>query len=173
MGFIRAANGIFWGWTIIVLLIVTGLLFTVGMRFPQIRHFKDMFRSLFKDGRKKKEGVNSFAALCSAVGGQVGTGNMAGVATAIASGGPGAVFWMWLIGILGMATSFAEAVLARIFREKQEDGTYVGGPTYYFSKGLGGKIGLPGRPALRTFITGKPASIGSVRITKHCSPFTG
>ncbi len=89
MGFIRAANGIFWGWTIIVLLIVTGLLFTVGMRFPQIRHFKDMFRSLFKDGRKKKEGVNSFAALCSAVGGQVGTGNMAGVATAIASGGPG------------------------------------------------------------------------------------
>ena len=98
---------------------------------------------------------------------------MAGVATAIASGGPGAVFWMWLIGILGMATSFAEAVLAQIFREKQEDGTYVGGPTYYFSKGLGGKIGLPGRPALRTFITGKPASIGSVRITKHCSPFTG
>lgn len=82
------------------------------------------------------DGLSSFAVLCTAVGGQVGTGNLAGVATAIASGGPGAVFWMWIIGIIGMGTSFAEAVLAQLFREKNEDGTYRGGPAYYLANGL-------------------------------------
>ena len=142
MEFIRAFNNILWNYTIIVLLIAVGVVYTIGLKLPQFRYLKNIFRTVLKEGREKKEdGVSTFAALCSAVGGQVGTGNIAGVATAIASGGPGAVFWMWLIGILGMATSFAEAVLAQLFKEKNKEGHFVGGPAYYLSKGVGGSLG--------------------------------
>jgi AGCS family alanine or glycine:cation symporter len=139
VGFVQAANKVFWNWTIILLLIATGVYYTVMLRAPQIRHFKHMFTSLFLK-KKEQNGVSSFSALCAAVGGQVGTGNLAGVATAIASGGPGAVFWMWVIAVLGMSTIFAEAVLAQLFHVKNEDGSYRGGPTYYLGNGLGSRF---------------------------------
>lgn len=138
MSFVEAANGIFWGWTLIILLIATGILFSVLLKLPQIRHAKRMFTSIAQK-KTNSDGVSPFATLCAAIGGQVGTGNLSGVATAIVAGGPGAVFWMWLIGILGMPIIFAEAVLAQLFREKGEDGTPHGGPAFYMAKGVGSK----------------------------------
>ena len=89
---------------------------------------------------KSEGGVSGFGALCAAVGGQVGTGSLVGVATALASGGPGAIFWMWMTALLGMPISFSEAVLGQLFREKNSDGTYRGGPAYYMEKGLHSKL---------------------------------
>lgn len=139
MNFITAANSIFWGWTIILMLIGVGLFYTIKLKFPQYRFFKLMFKSLVSK-KQNENGVSSYGALCAAVGGQVGTGNLAGVATAIAAGGPGAVFWMWIIGILGMSTIFSEAVLAQLFKQKNDDGTYRGGPAYYLEQGLNSKF---------------------------------
>lgn len=135
LAFVQAANSIFWGWTIIVMLIAVGVYYSFALRFPQIRHFKRLFTSIFSK-KRTAAGISPFGALCAAVGGQVGTGNLAGVATAIASGGPGAVLWMWVIGILGMPTIFSETILAQLYREKNADGSYRGGPAYYLSNGL-------------------------------------
>lgn len=139
MGFVEAANSVFWGWTLIILLIATGLVFTIVLKAPQVRHIKQIFTSITKK-KTNEDGVSAFATLCAAVGGQVGTGNLSGVATAIFAGGPGAVFWMWVIGILGMPVIFAEAVLAQLFREKNEDGSYRGGPAYYLAKGMNSRF---------------------------------
>ncbi|MGU3842789.1 amino acid carrier protein, partial [Vibrio diabolicus] len=84
-----------------------------------------------------KAGISSFQALCTSLAARVGTGNMAGVAVALTAGGPGAIFWMWLIAMLGMATSFAESTLAQLYKTKDDDGNYRGGPAYYMEKGLG------------------------------------
>ena len=138
MDLIVSANGVLWGWLLITLLIGAGLFFSITLKLPQFRHIKRMFTSVFLK-KTDEEGISPFATLCAAVGGQVGTGNLSGVATAIFAGGPGAVFWMWLIGILGMPIIFAEAVLAQLFREKNPDGTHRGGPAYYLSKGVGSK----------------------------------
>lgn len=135
MEIIRTLNAIFWQWSIILLLLGVGIFYTIILRFPQVTHFKDMFRCMFPK-KKRQDGISPFATLCTAVGGQVGTGVLAGVATAIASGGPGAVFWMWIIGIIGMATSFAENTLAQIYKVKNPDGTFRGGPPFYLAKGL-------------------------------------
>nr|WP_139368111.1 alanine/glycine:cation symporter family protein [Priestia abyssalis] len=114
-----------------------GLLFSVLTRFLQIRLVKDMVVQMFK-GKSSDAGVSSFQALSLTLSGRVGTGNIAGVATAIAFGGPGAVFWMWVMALLGAATSFIECTLAQIYKVKQ-DGEYRGGPAYYIEKGIGWK----------------------------------
>ena len=137
-------SGIIWGNYLIVILMGVGIFFTINTGFIQIKGFPLAMRELIKSIKGKNEikgegTLSAFQALCTALSSCVGNGNIVGVATAIASGGPGAVFWMWAAGILGMATKYAEIVIGMIYREKAEDGTYVGGPMYYLSKGLGWK----------------------------------
>ena len=137
MQLVRAANGILWGNLMIWLLLGTGIFYTVRLGFPQFRRFGHMFKILLGSRKAEEKGISSFQALCTGLAAQVGTGNIAGVATALVSGGPGAVFWMWMTALVGMATISAEAVLAQLFRVKNEDGTYRGGPAYYLERGLG------------------------------------
>lgn len=135
-----AVGGFVWGVPLLVLLVGTGIWLTVNLRFIQ---FTKLFYSLWLALVKKKEDsdepgdITHFQALMTALSATVGTGNIAGVATAIAIGGPGAMFWMWITGLVGMATKYAEAVLAVKYRVKEEDGTMSGGPMYYISRGLG------------------------------------
>ncbi len=138
---VTKANSFVWGlYCLIPLLCGTGLYFTIRLRFVQVRKFglaaKNVFGNISFFGKRADEGgMSSFQALATAIAAQVGTGNLAGAATAIAMGGPGAIFWMWIAAFFGMATIFAEAVLAQTFREQRADGV-VGGPAYYISKGL-------------------------------------
>lgn len=121
----------------IIFCVLVGLFFTLRTNFLQIRHIKEMVRLLFK-GKSSDEGVSSFQALSLALSGRIGVGNISGTATAIAFGGPGAVFWMWVIAFVGAASAFVESTLAQIYKEKQ-DGEYRGGPAFYIEKGLGWK----------------------------------
>lgn len=137
-------NGVLWGPIMLFFLLGTGILFTLKLRFIQIREFKTTWKETFggifkKSNKADQDGMSSFQALTTAIAAQVGTGNLAGVATAIAAGGPGAVFWMWVSGFLGMGTIFAEAVLAQLYTERI-DGELTGGPAYYIKKGLGSKF---------------------------------
>ena len=129
-------NDVLTGSVLIIALVGIGLLFTFKLGFIQIRGFKDgwnrTFGGLFsKKGDAGKDGMSSFQALATAIAAQVGTGNIAGAATAIAVGGPGAIFWMWISAFLGMSTIFAEAVMAQKFKQVSDDGTVTGGPVYY------------------------------------------
>ena len=132
-------NNFLWGYILIILLIGAGLLFSFKTKFVQFRYTKEMFR-LLGDGigksNKEKGGVSSFQAFCISTASRVGTGNIAGVAIAVAVGGPGAVFWMWLIALIGSASSFVESTLAQIYKTKDKD-SFRGGPAYYMEKGLG------------------------------------
>ena len=132
-------NDFLWGYILIILLIGAGLLFSFKTKFVQFRYIKEMFR-LLGDGigksNKEKGGVSSFQAFCISTASSVGTGNIAGVAIAVAVGGPGAVFWMWLIALIGSASSFVESTLAQIYKTKDKD-SFRGGPAYYMEKGLG------------------------------------
>ncbi|MFL3658251.1 MAG: alanine:cation symporter family protein, partial [Opitutales bacterium] len=119
-------SGIIWSNALIALCLGVGLFFTIATRFLQIRHIKDMAKYLFSGGESAK-GFSSFQAFAVAVSGRVGTGNIAGVATAIAMGGPGAVFWMWAIAFLGAGSAFVESTLAQIYKV-EIDGQYRGGP---------------------------------------------
>jgi len=137
---ISAINNILWSYVLIGVLIAAGLYFSFKTRFVQIRYFKQMFRLLGEGASKsvlgeKTKGVSSFQAFCISTASRVGTGNLAGVAIAISLGGPGAVFWMWVIAIIGGASSFVESTLAQIYKIKDKDG-YRGGPAYYMEKGL-------------------------------------
>ncbi|MDU7501847.1 MAG: alanine:cation symporter family protein, partial [Finegoldia magna] len=127
---------------LLIALLGCGIFYTIYSKGVQFRKlgaaFKQTFGGVFsKEKKSEDEGVSSFQALAVAIAAQVGTGNVAGVATAIMAGGPGAIFWMWLAAILGMATIYAEAVLAQKFREKDDEGNYVGGPAYYIKNGIG------------------------------------
>ncbi|CAM3574403.1 alanine/glycine:cation symporter family protein [Vibrio aquimaris] len=134
---INLMNDLLWGSILVYLLVGVGVYFTVRLGFIQFRHFGHMF-SVLKNSRKADNaGISSFQALCTSLAARVGTGNMAGVAVALTAGGPGAIFWMWLIAMLGMATSFAESTLAQLYKTKDNDGNYRGGPAYYMEKGLG------------------------------------
>lgn len=133
--FIEVANAIIWSNVFIVLCIGVGLYFSIRTKFLQVRFLKDMVQQLFKENSDDK-GVSPFQAFSLAIAGRVGTGNIAGVATAIAMGGPGAVFWMWIIAFLGSATAFVEAVLGQIYKE-EKNGHYRGGPAFYIEKGIG------------------------------------
>jgi len=115
----------------------TGIYFSIVTRFLQVRYVREMWRLLF-DGKSSDKGVSSFQAFAIAISGRIGTGNIAGVATAIAMGGPGAIFWMWIIAFLGSASAFIEATLGQIYKQVN-NGEYRGGPAYYIEKGLGMK----------------------------------
>lgn len=134
VGFI---NGLVWNNWLVGMCLLSGLFFTLATRFVQVRHLKEMVRLLFK-GQSSDSGVSSFQAFAISISGRVGTGNIAGVATAIALGGPGALFWMWVIAFVGAGSAYVESALAQIYKEKQ-DGEYRGGPAYYIEKGLGKK----------------------------------
>ncbi|RXJ90457.1 sodium:alanine symporter [Arcobacter sp. CECT 8983] len=134
-------NNLIWGNILIYLLPALGIFFTVTSRFVQFRYFFKMFNVL-RDTVHDKEGhISSFQALMLSVAGRVGGGNIAGVAVAITLGGPGAVFWMWIIGLIGMSTSFFECSLAQLYKEKdgEDSCVYRGGPAYYVTKALGQK----------------------------------
>ena len=132
---ISYVNDLVWSNALIVLCMGAGIYFSVDTRFVQLRYFKHMIQLLF-DGRSSEKGVSSFQAFAIAISGRVGTGNIAGVATAIAMGGPGAIFWMWLIAFLGSASAFIEATLGQIYKQVN-NGQYRGGPSFYIEKGLG------------------------------------
>jgi len=134
---INLMNDLLWGSILVYLLVGVGIYFTVRLGFIQFRHFGHMFTVLKNSRKADKAGISSFQALCTSLAARVGTGNMAGVAVALTAGGPGAIFWMWLIAMLGMATSFAESTLAQLYKTKDDDGNYRGGPAYYMEKGLG------------------------------------
>lgn len=127
---------IIWSPALVVLLVGAGLYFTIRTRCVQVRRFGLMARLLVGEGKGKKQGFSSFQAFCMALSGRVGTGNIVGVATAIALGGPGSVFWMWTIAFLGASTAFMESTLAQIFKFKHKTG-WRGGPACYIEKGLG------------------------------------
>lgn len=133
---ITAINGIIWSKALIFMCLAAGLFFTVRTRFMQVRGFVEMFR-LTVGGQKSDAGVSSFQALAMSMAGRIGIGNIAGVATAIAFGGPGAIFWMWVMGFLGASTSYVESTLAQIYKVKDDEGRYRGGPAYYIEKAMG------------------------------------
>lgn len=131
-------NSLFWGSVLIILLVGTGVFFTFKLKFIQIRKFGKGVRQLTGDFNMSgkaadNNGMSSFQALATAIAAQVGTGNLAGAATAIVSGGPGAIFWMWISAFFGMATIYAEALLSQIFKRKVDD-TITGGPAYYIEE---------------------------------------
>ena len=125
----------------VLILLGAGLYIMFGLKFYPIRQLGSAFAGLFKGRKSEGDGeISPFAALSTALSGQVGTGNLAGVATAIALGGPGAIFWMWITALIGMALAFAEGSLAIRYREKTSDGVYRGGPMSYIMLGLGPKF---------------------------------
>ena len=146
---LSSVNAIVWGAPALVLILGVGLYLSLRLGFAQIRLLPRAFREFaakLRPGKGPKDGVSPFQALCTALAATVGTGNLVGVAGAICLGGPGAMFWMWVCGILGMATKYAEAVLAVRFREKTETG-WAGGPMYVITRGMGKKF----RPLARAY----------------------
>ncbi len=135
--FVDMANAIIWSNALIYLLLLIGVYFSLRMRFFQVRLLKDMVKLLFESD-KSKAGISSFQALSVSLSGRVGTGNIAGVATAIFIGGPGAIFWMWTVAFLGSGSAFVESALGQIYKRK-EKGEYRGGPAYYIEKGFKNK----------------------------------
>ena len=141
---VEGVNSFLWYGALLVLLLGTGIFYTINLKFIQVRKFgegmKRMFGNFSLHGKSTEKGLSSFQALATAIAAQVGTGNIAGAATAIASGGPGAIFWMWVSAFFGMATIYAEAVMAQYTR-KRENGAIVGGPVYYIQYLFKGKFG--------------------------------
>lgn len=139
---LKAADAIVWGPVVLTLLLGTGLYLMLGLAFLPLRRLPFAFSLLWR-GRQvsslEKGEISPFNALMTSLAATIGTGNIAGVATAIFLGGPGAIFWMWITALVGMATKYAEAVLAVNYREQDEKGAYVGGPMYYIKNGLGEK----------------------------------
>ncbi|MDQ0159570.1 alanine/glycine:cation symporter family protein [Alkalibacillus salilacus] len=135
---IGIGNTIFWDYLLVYLLIFAGLFFTLYSRFVQFRLFPEMFKVIREEAVEQsgKRGTNAFQAFSISIASRVGTGNLAGVALAVAVGGPGAVFWMWMIALIGMATAFIESTLAQVYKVPDENG-FRGGPAYYIEKALG------------------------------------
>ncbi len=132
---VGTVNDWVWGYPLVLLCLGAGLFFSVWTRFLQLRHIKGMVGQLWS-GKASASGISSFQGFAMALGGRVGTGNIVGVATAIAMGGPGAMFWMWAIAFLGAGSAFVESTLAQVWKEKRA-GEYRGGPSYYIEHGLG------------------------------------
>lgn len=142
---LSSINAIVWGPPLLILLVGTGIYFTFKLGLIQIFKLPLALKYLFskddeKDDEEAKGDISSFAALCTALSATIGTGNIVGVATAIATGGPGALFWMWIAAFFGMATKYAEGVLAIKYRQVDENGQMSGGPMYYIEKGIGNKF---------------------------------
>lgn len=134
--FFNSVNGFIWGWPMLLLLLGTHLFMTLRLRFPQRHLLKGIRLSVSRDSQVNGD-VNPFAALATSLAGQIGTGNIVGVATAVLAGGPGAVLWCWLTGIFGMATKYCEALLGVKYRVRTHDGQMLGGPMYAWERGLG------------------------------------
>lgn len=135
-------NGLVWGVPMLVMILGVGIFLNIGLKFMPLFNIGRAFKLLWSGRQTTDKGkgeIPPFQALMTALSATVGTGNIAGVATAVFIGGPGALFWMWMTALLGMATKFAEAVLAVHFREKDKNGSYVGGPMYYIKNGMGEK----------------------------------
>ena len=137
--FVSTLNDIVWNPALVGLLLFAGLYFSIRTRFVQVRRFGLMLRSLFGKKAGEKSGISSFEAFCIALSGRVGTGNIVGVATAIAFGGPGAVFWMWVVAFLGASTAFVESTLSQMYKFKHSSG-YRGGPFSFIEDGLGKRV---------------------------------
>lgn len=136
--FFAAASSLLWGWPMIILLLGTHIFLTIRLRFPQLKMFTAIRLSVKRDSTATGD-VSQFGALATALAATIGTGNIIGVATAIALGGPGAVFWCWLTGVFGISTKYAEGLLAIKYRQQTPDGKMLGGPMYALEKGLGWK----------------------------------
>ncbi len=128
-------NSILWSTPLVVLCLLAGIWFSVAMKFPQFRLIKDMVH-LLVHGEKSETGITPFQAFAATVGSRVGMGNIAGVATAIFFGGPGAIFWMWILALVGAASAFMESALAQAYKERTGNGEYIGGPAYFIEKAL-------------------------------------
>lgn len=135
--FLFFINEVLWGSIMIYLLLGAGIWFTLRSGFIQFRYIRKFGRSLKNSVTPQPGGLTSFQALCTSIAARLGSGNMAGVALAISAGGPGAVFWMWVTALIGMATSFAESALAQLYKEKDKNGQFRGGPAWYMARGLG------------------------------------
>lgn len=133
---VSTLNSVIWSPALVYLCLGAGLYFSLRTRFMQVRGFAEMIRLMFK-GQSSASGVSSFQALAMSLSGRVGTGNIAGVATAIAFGGPGAVFWMWVVAFLGASTAYVESTLGQIYKERDPSGQYRGGPAYFIEKAMG------------------------------------
>lgn len=133
---IEFINNILWGDVLVYLLLFAGVLFIWRLRLIQLLHFGEMLRTLARPAVNDPHGISPFQALCTSLAARVGTGNVAGVAVALYLGGPGATFWMWLVAALGMATAFAESTLAQLFKTRDVNGRYRGGPAFYIARGL-------------------------------------
>ncbi|MBJ7578512.1 alanine:cation symporter family protein [Devosia sp. MC532] len=133
---INFLNDIFWGYVLVYGLIAVGLFFTIRLGFVQFVHFGEMFRAVVGSKANDKAGITPFQALCTSLASRVGTGNLAGVAVALYLGGPGAIFWMWVVALLGMATAYSESTLAQLYKIKNQNGDYRGGPAFYIARGL-------------------------------------
>ena len=134
---VSAINGVIWNYLLVGLLPLVGLYFSVRTGFVQLRRFPQMWRVIFASGHEDKAGISPLEALATSLASRIGTGNLVGVAIALGMGGAGAIFWMWVIAFLGMATAYAESALAQLYKIKDEDGQYRGGPAFYLWKGLG------------------------------------
>ncbi|PTE15436.1 alanine/glycine:cation symporter family protein [Pseudogemmobacter blasticus] len=134
-------NTVFWGYVLIYGLIAVGIYFTIRLRFQQILRFGEMIRSVTAAPAGDRGGISPFQALCTSLASRVGTGNIAGVAVALVLGGPGAIFWMWVVAFVGMATAYAESTLAQLYKVREPgseaDAVYRGGPAFYIAHGLG------------------------------------
>ena len=138
---LQTIDNLVWGPPLLILLVGTGVYFTIKLGGIQFQHLPTALKMVFSKEETKAEGeVSSFAALCTALSATIGTGNIVGVATAIKLGGPGALFWMWLAALFGMATKYAECLLAVKYRQVDENGQVTGGPMYYLRDGVGSKL---------------------------------
>ncbi len=135
--YISFFKDLLWGSVLIYLLLGAGFYFSWRLNFLQFRRFGHLFRVMRQSRKKTNQGLSPFQALCTGLAARVGTGNMAGVAIALTLGGPGAIFWMWLIAMFGMATAFAESSLAQLYKTRDQQGLFRGGPAYYMERGLG------------------------------------
>lgn len=133
---INFLNDILWGYVLIYGLLAVGVYFTIRLRFLQFVHFPEFIRSILRAPETDAGGITPFQALCTSLASRVGTGNLAGVAVALYLGGPGALFWMWMVALVGMATAYAESTLAQLYKIRDENGQFRGGPAFYMAKGL-------------------------------------
>lgn len=133
---IAVINDVLWGYVLIYGLLAVGILFSVRLRFMQVFHFGELVRSVLRAPERDSSGITPFQALTTSLASRVGTGNIAGVAVALYTGGPGAMFWMWVVAFLGMATAYGESTLAQLYKVSDHNGTYRGGPAFYIARGL-------------------------------------
>ncbi len=133
---INYINAILWNYVLLVGLLGVGVFFTVRLGFIQFRYFGQLFSTILKSRHEDEHGISPFQALCTTLASRIGTGNIAGVAVALTLGGPGAIFWMWIVALVGMATAYAESALAQLYKVVDDDGQFRGGPAVYMAAGL-------------------------------------